>query len=77
MINKMRCRQDGSISTHSHQQVNVLQVLSIKFHAIDATKRHIVLAKNGQQVRDALFVGLVALLEPFPAQSLGGVAAEF
>ena len=52
-------------------------MLAIQFDAIDATEWYIVLAKNGQEIGDALLVGLVALLESFPPQCLGGLAAEF
>lgn len=54
-----------------------MQVLAVQFDAIDTRKGYIVFAENGQEIRHALLVSLVTLLEAFPSQGLGGLAAEF
>jgi hypothetical protein len=52
-------------------------VLAVEFYTIHTAELHIVSAQNGEKICHTLFVGLVSLLETFPAQCFGRLAAEF
>jgi len=51
-------------------------VLPVEFDAVDALEFHVVVLEDALEVVDAGFVGFVAVFEAFPAEGLGGFAAQ-
>jgi hypothetical protein len=48
--------QNGTITADCNHQINIRQMLPIKFDSIDATKVYLMLTQNAQQIVDTLFV---------------------
>lgn len=73
MVEKMSRTQYSSISADGYHQIDVGQVLTIKFHPIDAGEVDLMMPQNAKQIIDALFVCLVARFQSLPAKCLGSL----